>query len=80
MDKAELITFKTELEANLKAVELREASLKRKIAAVEVLLEDDELPAREERAEGAAEVVSEGINRQPVAFFDVIRQARKSKA
>ncbi len=79
MEKAELVKFRTELEANLKAIELREASLKRKIAAVEVLLEEDELPVQEQRGDPATEVVAEEINHQPVAFFDVIRQARKAK-
>jgi hypothetical protein len=79
MERNELVSFKTELEGNLKATELRAASLARKIAALDVLLEDDEPAPAANNASDAPGAAPGPVNHQPVAFFDVVRQVRKLK-
>ncbi len=80
MDRAELAKFKTELEAELKATEKRVALLNRKIAAVGVLLEEEEPAEPAEEITTAAEPAQPPqTDHQPVAFFDVVRQVRKLK-
>ncbi len=82
MERADLFKLKTDLGVQLKVVENRAALLKRKMSAVDVLLEEDEEVEPEDHADRTAEPVAAPVNHQPanhqpVAFFDVVRQVKK---